>query len=102
MKLNFSRQILPVIAIAGIIISAILIVRSQPDRSLAQPQSKPATAPAGQHSGTVAGSGVVEPASELIEIGAQIPGIVDRVYVVAGQQVVLSASIGIGRSLRSS
>lgn len=93
MKINFSRQILPLIAIAGIIVAVVLIARSQPDRSLAQPQATPASAPAGQRSATVAGSGVVEPASELIEIGAHVPGVVDRVYVEPGQQVAAGAPL---------
>ncbi|WP_066482477.1 MULTISPECIES: efflux RND transporter periplasmic adaptor subunit [unclassified Sphingomonas] len=86
-KLSFSRQILPVVAIVGIIVAAILVARSQPDRGMTQPVETPAQAPAAQRGGSVAGSGVVEPSSELIEVGAFIPGVVDRVYVQAGDQV---------------
>ncbi|WP_066545659.1 MULTISPECIES: efflux RND transporter periplasmic adaptor subunit [unclassified Sphingomonas] len=86
-KLSFSRQILPVVAIVGIIVAAILVARSQPDRGMTQPVETPAQAPATQRGGSVAGSGVVEPSSELIEVGAFIPGVVDRVYVQAGDQV---------------
>ncbi len=86
-RLNFSRQILPVIAVIAIIVSAWLILGSQPERALAQPEKTPPTNPAGSGGSSVAGSGVVEPASELIEIGAPIAGVVDRVYVEPGQQV---------------
>lgn len=85
-RLNFSRQILPVIAVIAILLSAWLIIGSQPERALAQPEKTPPTNPAGNGS-SVAGSGVVEPASELIEIGAHIAGVVDRVYVEPGQTV---------------
>lgn len=85
-RLNFSRQILPVIAVIAILVSAWLIIGSQPERALAQPEKTPPTNPAGNGS-SVAGSGVVEPASELIEIGAHIAGVVDRVYVEPGQTV---------------
>lgn len=84
--LNFSRQILPVIAIIGILVSVWLIFGSQPERVLTQPDQTPPTAPAGGEA-TVSGSGVVEPQGELIEIGAFLPGVVDRVYVEPGQQV---------------
>lgn len=86
-KLSFSRQILPVLAIAFIIIAAIVVARSQPDRVLAQAAETPAKVPASQSGSTVAGAGVVEPSSELIEIGAFLPGVVERVFVQAGDQV---------------
>lgn len=85
-RLTFSRQILPGLAVIGIIVAALLIWNSQPERVLAAPDQTPPTAPAGG-ADTVAGSGVVEPLSELVEIGAFIPGVVDRVYVEPGQQV---------------
>ena len=84
-RLNFSRQILPILAVIAILVSAWLILGSQPEQVLAQPDQTPPTAPAG--AATVAGSGVVEPMGELVEIGAFIPGVVDRVFVEPGQNV---------------
>lgn len=90
-RLNFSRQILPIAAVIAIIVAAVIVLRTQPDRVLAEPVRIPPSAPAG--GSTVAGAGVVEPASELIEIGAQVPGVVDRVYVAAGDRVSAGAPL---------
>lgn len=86
-KISFSRQVLPLLAIVGIIVTAIIVARSQPNRVITEPTDRPAAAPATQRGGSVAGAGVVEPSSELIEVGAFLPGVVDRVYVKAGDQV---------------
>ena len=91
-KLHFSRQILPVLAVIFIIISAILIWRMQPDRPLTDPEVRPATAPQGG-AAVVAGAGVVEPSSELIAIGSHLPGVIDRVYVTPGETVPAGAPL---------
>ena len=85
-RFSFSRQALPWIAVVAIIVSAVMIWRTQPDRQLVEPDQTPLAA---TRTGApqIAGSGVVEPSSDLIEIGAHIPGVVDRVYVEPGQQV---------------
>lgn len=86
---SISRVVLPVLAIAGIIVALILVLGSQPDRSLANPETTPASTPDSlrRGGGAVAGAGVVEPSSELIEIGSHVAGIVDRVHVQPGDQV---------------
>ncbi|MEO1168058.1 MAG: HlyD family efflux transporter periplasmic adaptor subunit [Pseudomonadota bacterium] len=87
-NLSFSRQILPVLAIAGIVVAAILIFANLPDRSMSDPMIEPPRSPDAQsETGTVAGTGVVEPSSEEIEIGAHISGVVDQVYVAPGDLV---------------
>lgn len=91
-RLNFSRQLLPIIAVIAIIAAALVVFRTQPDRALAEPARKPPSAPSSEGAG-VAGAGVIEPASELIEIGAEMPGVVDRVYVAAGDQVAAGAPL---------
>ena len=90
-RLNFSRQLLPIIAVIAVIVSALLIWRSQPERALAQPGRTPPSAASG--SATVAGSGLIEPASELIEIGAEVPGVIDRLYVRVGEAVAAGAPL---------
>lgn len=92
-KLSFSRQILPLLAIVGIIVTAIIVMRSQPNRVITEPTDRPAAAPATQRNGSVAAAGVVEPSSELIEVGAFLPGVVDRVYVKAGDQVTAGQTL---------
>jgi multidrug efflux pump subunit AcrA (membrane-fusion protein) len=91
-KLNFSRQVLPILAIIFIIVSIVLIVRMQPDRPLTDPEVRPATAPAGG-AAVVAGAGVVEPSSELIAIGSHLPGVIDRVFVSPGDTVPAGAPL---------
>lgn len=88
MKLNVSRQILPIVAIVCIIVAVFFIATSQPDRSTAMPATQPPSAPQEMRQrGVVAGAGVVEPSSELIEIGSHQAGVVDRILVAAGDQV---------------
>lgn len=85
---SFSRIILPAIAVIGIIGSAIYIGQSQPDTQLTNPEITPPTTPEAQRkSGSVAGSGVIEPSSEIVDIATHVPGIVARVFVEPGAQV---------------
>jgi HlyD family secretion protein len=86
---SFSRIILPGLAVLGIIVAAILIFRSQPNRSAETPAISPPTTPLAQREGgTVAGAGAVEPSSELVDIGTPIGGVVEDVMVQAGDRVV--------------
>ena len=85
---SFSRVILPILAVIGIIAAIAMIASGQPDRNPAAPIVSPPTAPKGQReSGTVAGSGVVEPSSEIISVAAPIAGVVEAVLVKAGDAV---------------
>jgi HlyD family secretion protein len=87
-RLSFSRIILPTLAVIGIVGSGIYIARSQPDTQLTSPEITPPTTPAAQRkSGSVAGSGVIEPSGETVDIATHVPGIVARVFVEAGAQV---------------
>ncbi|MEM8694841.1 MAG: efflux RND transporter periplasmic adaptor subunit [Pseudomonadota bacterium] len=87
-NLSFSRQILPILAVAGIVVAAILIFVSLPNRSLSEPATEPPRSPAAQgETGSVAGTGVIEPSSEEIDIGSHVSGVVDRVYVAPGDLV---------------
>ncbi len=85
---SFSRIILPALAVVGIVGSGIYIARSQPDTQLTSPDITPPTTPEAQRkSGSVAGSGVIEPSGEIVDIATHVPGIVARVFVEAGAQV---------------
>ncbi len=87
-NLNFSRQVLPAIAVAGLLVAALFIAGGLPDRQLSEPAREPARAPAALASQPrVAGSGVVEPSSELIQIGSALSGLVTRLTVQPGDQV---------------
>jgi HlyD family secretion protein len=85
---SFSRVILPIIAVVGIISSVIYLMTSQPDTSLSNPKETPARTPQSQRqTGSIVGTGVTEPSSEVVDIAAHVPGVVVRVYVTPGDQV---------------
>lgn len=85
---SFSRLLLPILAALGIVVAAVMVFAGQPDRARTDPAEVPPSAPRDlAQSGTVSGSGVVEPSSELIEVGAQRAGLVTRVAVRAGDRV---------------
>ena len=87
-NLSFSRQILPAIAGLGLLVAVFFIAGGMPDRELSEPAREPARAPAAlANQGRVAGSGVVEPSSELIQIGTALPGLVTRLEVKPGDRV---------------
>lgn len=87
-RLNFARGVLPLIAVAGLILAAIFIVAGLPDRSGSDPAREPAKAPATMSdTARVAGSGVVEPSSEVIDIGAPLSGLVTQIAVSPGDYV---------------
>jgi hypothetical protein len=87
MAIRLPRHILPFAAVAALAGAVFVVATSQPDRTGTVPAKAPPTAPAEQRSGTVSGAGVVEPSSELIEVGAQRPGVVTRVAVQVGDRV---------------
>lgn len=87
-NLSFSRQILPVIAVIGMLAAAIMIATGLPDRTLSEPEREPARAPAALAAAArVAGSGVVEPSSEVIQIGSALSGLVTGLMVQPGDRV---------------
>ena len=85
---SMSRHVLPVLAVIGLLIAVYLIVTGQPDRTLDDPAEKPAHAEGAlAKAPRVAGSGVVEPSSELVSIGTSLPGLVTDVLVGPGDYV---------------
>ena len=87
-NLSISRQVLPVLALIGAVGAVAYIATSQPDRTLEEPTREPPRATGALATGTrVAGSGVVEPSSETIDIGAALSGLVLNVMVQPGDRV---------------
>lgn len=85
---SFSRNILPIIAVMGVIVAAFLIWRGLPDRQLETPAETPARATGAlANAPRVAGAGVVEPSSEVIDIGTALSGLVTAVLVRPGEYV---------------
>lgn len=87
-NLSFSRQILPIVAVIGVVAAAIFIIRGLPERDLTEPEREPPKAVGELANGArVAGSGLVEPASEVIDIGSALSGLVTDVRVRPGDRV---------------
>lgn len=85
---SFSRVILPVLAVIGLLVSAVLIWGGQPDRAMEEPGETPARATGAlANAPRVAGAGVVEPSSEIVDIGTAVSGLVSRVLVRPGDYV---------------
>ncbi|MBW8297688.1 HlyD family efflux transporter periplasmic adaptor subunit [Sphingopyxis sp.] len=87
-NLNFSRQILPVIAFLGVVLAVIYILVGLPDRQLEPPQQIPPRATGALANGDrVAGAGVVEPSSEIVDIGTALSGLVMSLNAEPGSYV---------------
>ena len=87
-NMSFSRQILPVIAIIGLVAAVVFIFFGLPDRELTEPDREPPRAPdAMAESSRVAGAGIVEPSSELVQIGSALSGLVTGLFVQPGDRV---------------
>lgn len=87
-NISFSRKILPIIAILALILAVFFIWNSLPDRELVEPEETPLSA-TGElaNSPRVAGAGVVEPSSEIIDIGTALAGLVTDLRVAPGDFV---------------
>lgn len=87
-NLNFARQILPAIALLGLVIAVIFIASGLPDRQLEPPQQTPPRATGAlANSARVAGAGVVEPSSEIVDVGTALSGLVMQLNVQPGAYV---------------
>ena len=86
-SIRMPRHILPIVGVIALALAIWFVMTSQPDRQTTAPAIAPPTAPASQAGRTVSGAGLVEPSSELIEIGAQRPGLVTEVHVAPGERV---------------
>jgi multidrug efflux pump subunit AcrA (membrane-fusion protein) len=87
-NINFSRQVLPVIAVVGLIIAALFILGGLPDRALGEAEEEPARAVGAlANAARVAGSGVVEPSSEIVDVGTAVSGLVTTLRVRPGDYV---------------
>ncbi|KLI63021.1 hypothetical protein AAV99_12380 [Aurantiacibacter marinus] len=87
-NLSFSRQILPALAVLGLIVAAAFISGTLPNRELTEPEREPPRATGDlANSARIAGSGVVEPSSEVIAIGTALSGLVTDLLVQPGDFV---------------
>jgi multidrug efflux pump subunit AcrA (membrane-fusion protein) len=87
-NVSFARQILPIAALVGVAFAAWLIFVGLPDRSTSDPDEQPPKAVGDlANAPRVAGAGIVEPASEVIDIGSALSGLVTDVAVRPGDRV---------------
>ena len=86
-RIPMPRHILPFVGLLALLLAVAVVAFTQPDRRTTTPGKTPPTVPQAQAGRTVSGAGVIEPSSELIEVGAQRPGIVTRLYVSPGERV---------------
>ena len=87
-NLSFSRQVLPAIAGLALLLAIVFIVSGLPDRELSEPENEPPRAPEQlADAPRVAGSGVVEPSSEVVQIGSALSGLVTGLFVQPGDRV---------------
>lgn len=79
-----TRYLLPLLAV-GLLLFAVRYVTSA--QKTEPPLPPPAAPPRSPYSNTVAGTGVVEPQTENISVGANLPGVVVEVLVHVNQKV---------------
>ncbi|MDJ0979359.1 MAG: efflux RND transporter periplasmic adaptor subunit [Erythrobacter sp.] len=86
--LSFSRQVLPILALIGLAAGTWYVISELPDREVTDPKKQPPKA-TGElaNAPRVAGAGLVEPASEIIDIGTALPGLITDLRVAPGDRV---------------
>ena len=78
------RFILPAIGVLAAVWSAYSVVRTQPHRTPTDPPAAPAVS---DFADTVAAVGLIEASTENIWVGTPLGGVVEQVFVTAGQTV---------------
>ena len=85
---SFSRQILPVLAVVGLAAGTFYVLSEIPEREIIEPENQPPKATGAlANSARVAGAGLVEPASETIDIGSALSGLITDLRVAPGDRV---------------
>ena len=85
---SFSRQILPVLAGFGLAAGTFYVLSEIPEREIIEPENQPPKATGAlANSARVAGAGLVEPASETIDIGSALSGLITDLRVAPGDRV---------------
>ncbi|HVC95516.1 MAG TPA: efflux RND transporter periplasmic adaptor subunit [Pirellulales bacterium] len=79
-----TKYLLPAVAIELIVFAAIYVAGASKDPPPGKPPIEPSHAPFAR---AVAGAGIVEPQTENIAVGSQVPGVVTEVLVEVGQRV---------------
>jgi HlyD family secretion protein len=83
-------KILPILSVVVLLLATASIVRTHPHMDTNAPQTAP---PRSDFDVRVASVGIVEPCSENISIASHLPGVVEKVFVAAGQEVKAGDSL---------
>lgn len=78
------KNILPLIAAAGVVFAVWTVVTTSRPIPAAEPVAEPAQAPFQAY---VAGAGIIEASTRNIAVGSPLAGIVNRMYVEVGSRV---------------
>ncbi|HVU64927.1 MAG TPA: biotin/lipoyl-binding protein [Phycisphaerales bacterium] len=78
------KYLLPLVAALGVAFAVYTVLAQSKPQPQAAPVAQPATSP---YQSQVPGAGLVEPSTEFISIGTNVPGIVTKVFVKAGDKV---------------
>lgn len=78
------KYLLPLLALCGVLFAVYTVIAQGKPQPVAQPIAQPASSP---FDSQVPGAGLVEPSTEFIAIGTNVPGIVTRVFVGPGDSV---------------
>ncbi len=85
-----TRYVLPALAIVSFTFAIIQMTKAQQKPASVSPPVDPGAAP---FSNQVSGAGIVEPESENIAIGSDLPGVVNAVYVQVNDRVKAGAPL---------
>jgi len=80
----FTRWGLPIAAVFLLAFAVVHVMKGQQPQAPPAPPAQPPRAP---YAHTVAGTGLVEPQTENISVGSQVPGVVVEVFVHVNQKV---------------
>ena len=78
------KYLLPLVAICGVLLMVYTVLAQNKSQPPARPIAAPAASP---YESQVPGAGLVEPNTEFIAIGTNVPGVVSKVLVKAGAKV---------------
>jgi HlyD family secretion protein len=80
----FRKYLMPILAVLGLGFALMHVVKAQQEKPIPPPPAEPARTPFAK---TIAGTGLVEPTTENISIGSQVPGTVIEVAAKIGQKL---------------
>jgi HlyD family secretion protein len=83
MSLRIRGKLLPLIALAGLVFAVVSVI----GKKSPEPAPIAVTPPQASYAQSIAGIGVVEPKSEVINLGVELPGVVRSVAVKVGDVV---------------